>query len=183
MPFVNMGGDPNTEYLSDGITESLINNLSQLPELRVVRRCLVLGYKGKEMDPRKVGQDLHVRAILTGKFVQRGDSLHIQTELVDVSEVSQLWGQQYDRRFAEILAVQEEIAKQVSDKLHLRPTGEQQKRLSKHGTENTEAYQLYLKGRYFWNRRTGDMLNKANEYFQQAIEKDPSYGLAYAGLA
>ncbi len=183
MPFINVGGDPNTEYLSDGITENLINNLSQLPKLRVVPRSMVLGYKGKEMDPRKVGQDLHVRAILTGRVVQRGDSLHIQTELVDVGEVSQLWGQQYDRKFAEILAVQEEIAKQVSDKLHLRPTGEQQKRLSKHGTENTEAYQLYLKGRYYWNRRTADLLKKANEYFQQAIDKDPAYGLAYAGLA
>ena len=183
MPFVNVGGDPNTEYLSDGITENLINNLSQLPKLRVVPRSLVFSYKGKEMDPRKVGQDLHVRAILTGKVVQRGDGLHVQTELVDVQNVSQLWGQQYEGKFAEIMAVQEEIAKQVSEKLHLRPTGEQQKRLSKHGTENTDAYQLYLKGRYYWNRRTADLLKKANEYFQQAIDKDPGYGLAYAGLA
>jgi tetratricopeptide (TPR) repeat protein len=115
--------------------------------------------------------------------VQRGDSLNIQTELVDVGEVSQLWGQQYDRKFAEILAVQEEIAKQISEKLRLRPTGEEQKRLGKRSTENTEAYQLYLKGRYYWNRRTADLLKKANEYFQQAIDKDPSYGLTYAGLA
>ena len=177
MPFVNVGGDPNTEYLSDGITENLINNLSQIPKLRVLPRSLVFGYKGREMDPRKVGQDLHVRAILTGRVVQRGDSLNIQTELVDVGEVSQLWGQQYDRKFAEILAVQEEIAKQVSEKLRLRPSGEEQKRMGKRSTENTEAYQLYLKGRYYWNRRTADMLKKANEYFQQAIDKDPSYGL------
>jgi serine/threonine protein kinase/Tfp pilus assembly protein PilF len=183
MPFVNVGADPNTEYLSDGITESLINNLSQLPKLRVLPRSLVVAYKGREMDPRKVGQDLHVRAILTGKVVHRGDSLHIQTELVDVSEVSQLWGQQYDRKFGEILAVQEEIARQVSQKLRLRPTGEEQKRMGKRSTENTEAYQLYLKGRYYWNRRTADLLKKANEYFQQAIDKDPSYGQAYAGLA
>lgn len=100
-----------------------------------------------------------------------------------MGEVSQLWGQQYDRKFAEILAVQEEIAKQVSEKLRLRPTGEEQKRLAKRSTENTEAYQLYLKGRYYWNRRTGDLLKKANEYFEQAIDKDPGYGLAYAGLA
>ncbi len=183
MPFVNVGGDPNTEYLSDGITENLINNLSQLPKLRVVPRSLVFAYKGKEMDPRKVGQDLHVRAILTGRVVQRGDGLHIQTELVDVGNVSQLWGQQYDRKFAEVLALQEEIAKQVSEKLRMRPTGEQQKRMVKRSTENTEAYQLYLKGRYYWNRRTADLLKKATEYFQQAIDKDPSYGLAYAGLA
>jgi serine/threonine protein kinase/Tfp pilus assembly protein PilF len=183
MPFVNVGADPNTEYLSDGITENLINNLSQLPKLRVVPRSLVFSYKGKEMDPRKVGQDLHVRAILTGRVVHRGDSLNIQTELVDVGEVSQLWGQQYDRRFSEILAVQDDIAKQVSEKLHLRPSGEEQKRLAKRSTDNTEAYQLYLKGRYYWNRRTADLLVRANEYFRQAIEEDPSYGLAYAGLA
>lgn len=183
MPFVNVGGDPNAEYLSDGITENLINNLSQLPKLRVVPRSLVFSYKGREIDPHKVGQDLHVRAILTGRVVRRGDGLHIQVELVDVAQVSQLWGQQYDRKFSEILAVQGEIAKQVSEKLHLRPTGEQQRLLSKHGTQDTEAYQLYLKGRYYWNRRTADMLKKANEYFQQAIDKDPSYGLAYAGLA
>ena len=160
MPFVNEGGDPNTEYLSDGITENLINNLSQLPKLRVVPRSLVFRYKGREMDPRKVGQDLHVRAILTGTVVERGDGLHIQTELVDVGEVSQLWGQQYDRKFTEILAVQEEIARQVSEKLRLQPSGEEQKRMGKRATENTEAYQLYLKGRYCWNRRTSDMLKK-----------------------
>jgi TolB-like protein/Tfp pilus assembly protein PilF len=183
MPFVNVGGDPNTEYLSDGVTESLINNLSELPKLRVVPRSLVIAYKGRDMDPGKVGRDLHVRAILTGRVVQRGDGLHIQTELVDAAEVSQLWGRQYDRKFTEILAVQEDIAKQVAEKLHLRPTGEQQKRMGKRATENTEAYQLYLKGRYYWDRRTADLLKKANDYFQQAIDEDPSYGLAYAGLA
>jgi TolB-like protein/Tfp pilus assembly protein PilF len=183
MPFVNVGADPNTEYLSDGITENLINNLSQLPKLRVVPRTLVLSYKGKEMDPAKVGRTLHVRAILTGRVVQRGDDFNIQAELVDVGELSQLWGQQYKRKFTEILAVQEDIAKQVSEKLHLRPTGAEQQRLAKRYTENTEAYQLYLKGRYSWNRRTAELLKKANEYFQQAIEKDPNYGLAYAGLA
>jgi serine/threonine protein kinase/Tfp pilus assembly protein PilF len=183
MPFVNVSADPNTEYLSDGITENLINNLSQLPKLRVVPRSLVFSYKGKEIDPRRVGQDMHVRAILMGKVVTRGDSLNIQTDLVDVAEVSQLWGQQYDRKFTDILAVQEDIAKQVSAKLRLRPSGEEQKRLAKRYTENTEAYQLYMKGRWYWNRRTDELLKKANEYFQQAIEKDPAYSLAYAGLA
>src|SRR5262249_45349426 len=113
----------------------------------------------------------------------RGESLNIQTELVDVAELSQLWGQRYDRKFTEILAVQEDIAKQVSEKLHLRPTGEEQRRLEKRSTENTEAYQLYLRGRYEWNRRTAERLKRANEYFRQAIEKDPGYGLAYGGLA
>jgi hypothetical protein len=118
-----------------------------------------------------------------GRVVHRGDNLNVQTELVDVGEVSQLWGQQYDRKFTEILAVREDIAKQVSEKLHLRPSGEEQKRLGKRYTENADAYQLYLKGRYYWNRRTPDSLKKANEYFQHAIDKDPSYALAYAGLA
>src|SRR5262249_7131942 len=130
MPFVNVGSDPNTEYLSDGITENLINNLSQLAKLRVVPRTLVSAYKGKEMDPAKVGRDLHVRAILTGKVLQRGDGLNIQTELVDVGELAQLWGQRYDRKFTDILVVQEDIAKQVSEKLHLRPSGGEQKRLA-----------------------------------------------------
>jgi serine/threonine-protein kinase len=183
VPFVNIGGDPNTEYLSDGITENLINNLSQLPKLRVVPRSVVFNYKGKEKDPREIGRDLHVRAILTGRVVRRGGSLNLQTELVDVKEVSQLWGQQYERNFTEILAVQEDIAKQVSEKLHLRPSDAQQKQLAKRYTENTEAYQLYLQGRYYWNRRTEQLLKKANDYYQQAIDKDPSYGLAYAGLA
>jgi TolB-like protein/Flp pilus assembly protein TadD/tRNA A-37 threonylcarbamoyl transferase component Bud32 len=183
MPFVNAGADPNTEYLSDGITESLINKLSQLPKLRVVPRTLVSGYKGKEVDPGKVGRDLHVRAILTGKIMQRGESLDIQTELVDLGALSQLWGEHYDRKFSEILAVLEDITKQVSEKLHLRPTVEEQKRLAKRDTENTEAYQLYLKGRYYLDRRSDDLQKKANEYFRQAIDKDPGYGLAYAGLA
>ena len=183
VPFVNVGGDPNAEYLSDGITENLINNLSQLPKLRVVPRSVVFNYKGREKDPRDIGRDLHVRAILTGRVVRRGGSLNVQTELVDVKEVSQLWGQQYERKFTEILAVQEDIAKQVSEKLHLRPSGAQQKQLAKRYTENTEAYQLYLQGRYYWNRRTEELLKKANDYFQQAINKDPRYGLAYAALA
>jgi TolB-like protein/Tfp pilus assembly protein PilF len=183
MPFVNTGGDPNAEYLTDGITENLINNLSQLPKLRVAPRTVVMRYKGKDADPRAVGRDLNVRAILTGKVVHRGDSLNVQTELVSVADVSQLWGQQYDRRFTEIQAVQEDIARRVAEKLRLRTTGEEQKKLARRYTANTEAYQLYLKGRFYWNRRTTGQLKKANEYFQQAIEKDPSYALAYAGLA
>jgi TolB-like protein/Tfp pilus assembly protein PilF len=183
MPFVNVGADPNTEYLSDGITENLINSLSKIPKLRVVPRGRVFRYKGHETDAEKVGQELNVRAVLTGRVVQRGDSLNIQTELVDVAADSQLWGQQYNRKFSEIIPVQEEIAKEVSEKLRLRPTGEEQKRLAKRYTENAEAHQLYLKGRYLWNRRTGETVSRAAEYFQQAIDKDPGYALAWAGLA
>jgi TolB-like protein/Tfp pilus assembly protein PilF len=183
MPFINVGADSNAEYLSDGITESLINSLAQLPKLRVVPRTLVSVYKGKDVEPAKVGRDLHVRSILTGKVVHRGDNLSIQTELVDVGELSQLWGQRYDRKFSEILEVQEDIARRVSEKLRLRTSGAEQKKLTRRYTENTEAYQLYMKGRYYWNRRTAELLRKANDYFRQAIEKDPSYGLAYGGLA
>jgi len=182
IPFVNVGSDPNTEYLSDGITENLINS-SQLPKLRVVPRGRVFRYKGREIDTEKVGRELNVRAVLTGRVVQHGDSLNIQTELVDVAADSQLWGHQYNRKFSEISPVQEEIAKKVSVKLGLRPTGEEQKRLAKRYTENPEAHQLYMKGRFLWNRRTGETLQRAAEYFQQAIEKDPSYALAWAGLA
>ena len=183
LPFVNVGADPNAEYLSDGITENLINSLSQLPKLRVVPRSLVFSYKGRETDPRKVGSDLNVRAVLMGRVVQRGDSLNIQTELVDVAEVSQLWGQQYNRKLSDLIVVQEEISKAVSEKLRLRPTGEEQKRLTKRYTENPEAHQLYLKGRYLWNRRTAQTLQRAAQYFQHAIDKDPGYALAWAGLA
>ena len=138
LPFVNVGGDPNTEYLSDGITENLINSFSRLPKLRVVPRSLAFSYKGREIDPRKAGRDLNVRAVLMGRVVQRGDSLNVQTELVDVAEVSQLWGQQYNRTFSEIVPVQDEIARAVSEKLRLRPTDEEQRRITKHYTENAE---------------------------------------------
>jgi eukaryotic-like serine/threonine-protein kinase len=183
LPFVNVGADPNAEYLSDGITENLINSFSQLPKLRVVPRSLVFAYKGREMDPRKVGRDLNVRAVLMGRVVLRGDNVNIQTELVDVTEVSQLWGQQYNRKLSDIIVIQEEISKAVSEKLRLRPSAEEQKRLTKRYTENAEAHQLYLKGRYLWNRRTAETLRRAADYFQQAIEKDPGYALAWAGLA
>ncbi len=183
LPFVNVGTDPNTEYLSDGITENLINSLSQIPKLRVVPRSRVFRYKGRETDTQKIGRELNVRAVLTGRVVQRGDSLNIQTELVDVASDSQLWGRQYNRKFSEIIPVQEEIAKEVADKLHLRPTGEEQKRLTKRYTENPEAHQLYLRGRYYWNRRTTETLKRAAEYFRQAIDKDPTYALAWVGLA
>jgi TolB-like protein len=183
LPFVNASGDPNAEYLSDGITENLINSFSQLPKLRVVPRSLAFAYKGRETDPRNAGRELNVRAVLMGRVVQRGDTLNIQTELVDVAEVSQLWGQQYSRKLSDIIVVQEEISKAVSEKLRLRPSLEEQKKLTKRYTENPEAHQLYLKGRYMWNRRTAETLQRAAAYFQQAIDKDPGYALAWAGLA
>ena len=183
MPFVNTSGDPNNEYLSEGITETLINNLSQLPSLRVVPRGRVFRYKGREVEPEKIGQELNVRAVVTGRVLQRGDTLIVETELTDVANDSQLWGEQFKRKPSDILAVQEEISQQILDKLRLRLSGEQKKQLTKRYTENSEAYYLYLKGRYYWNKRTAEGLRKGIEYFQEAIEKDPGYALAYSGLA
>jgi serine/threonine protein kinase/tetratricopeptide (TPR) repeat protein len=183
LPFTNITVDPSTEYLSDGITESIINSLSRLPRMRVMARSTVFSYKGQQVDPRKVGRDLGVDAVLMGRVNQRGDTLIIQADLVNVADGSQLWGEQYNRKFADIFAVQEEIAREVSDKLRLRLSGEQKQQLAKRYTENTEAYQLYLKGRYYWNKRTEETLKQAIEYFNQAIALDPSYALAYAGVA
>ncbi len=183
LPFVNVSADPNTEYLSDGIAETLMNQLSQLPNLKVLPRTSVFRYKGKEQDPHAVGKSLKVQAVLTGKVVQSDDNLSISAELIDVQNNRHLWGDKYTRKLSEILVLQDQIARQISDQLRTQLTGEEKKRLAKRYTENTEAYHLYLKGRYFWNKRTPDGLQKAIEHFQQAIEKDPNYALAYSGLA
>ena len=183
LPFVNASADPNTEYLSDGITESLINSLSQLPKLKVMSRSSVFRYKGRETDPQAVGRELKVQAVLIGRLVQRGESLSISAELVDARDSSHIWGEQYNRKLADILAVQEEISREITDKLRLKLTGEQEKPLAKRYTQDTEAYQEYLRGRYYWNKRTGEGLKTAIEHFEKAIAKDPTYALAYAGLA
>jgi len=183
MPFVNTNGDPNNEYLSEGITDTLINNLSQLPSLRIVPRGRVFRYKGKEVEPEKVGQELNVRGVVTGRVLQRGDTLVVQAELTDVVHDSQLWGDQYTRKPSDILAVQEEISQQILDRLRLHLSGEEKKQLTKRYTDNSDAYHLYLKGRYYWNKRTPDGLRKSISYFDEAIEKDPGYALAYSGLA
>ena len=183
LPFVNAGGNPDTEYLSEGIAESLINSLSQIPSLRVVPRSKAFRYTGENLDPKKIGRQLKVNALLTGKVSQRGEILNIQAELVDVAREAQLWGERFNRKAADIFTVEEEIARQISDKLRLKLSGQDRERLVKHQTENTEAYRLYLKGRFYWNKRTRDGLRKSMEFFQQAIEQDPSYAMAYAGLA
>ncbi len=183
LPFASTSNDPNTEYLSDGLTESLINSLSESPKLRVMSRNSVFRYKGHETDARTAGRELGVRAVLTGRVVQRGDDLTISTELVDTRDNSHLWGEQYNRRSVDLLSLQEEIARQIAERLRLRLTGEQQKLLAKRPTENPEAYQLYLKGRYYAGRGTKEGLEKGIQYFNQAIATDPSYALAYDGLA
>jgi serine/threonine-protein kinase len=183
LPFVNVNANSDTEYLSDGITESLINGLSQVPKLKVIARSSVFSYKGKEIDPQAVGRDLNVQALVTGRITQRGDSLSISVELTDARDKSHIWGEQYNRKVSDLLAVQEEISRDISEKLRLKLTGEEQKRITKRYTDNIEAYQLYLKGRYFADQYTEEGFKKALEHFNQAIEKDPNYALAYAGLA
>ena len=183
LPLSNAAGDPDTEYLSDGISESVINKLTQLHTLRVMARYTAFRYKGTDPDPRQVGRDLHVRAVLTGRLRQRGDTLIIQTELVDTKKGAQLWGAQYVRKLADILALQEDISREISMNLRPRLTGEEEQRLAKRYTEDPEAYRLYLKGQYFWNKRTDADLHKAISYFQRAVSQDPGYALAYAGLA
>ncbi len=183
LPFENAGQDADAEFLSDGITESIINNLSQLPKLKVMARSTVFRYKGKGLDPLAVASELGVRAILTGRVLSRGDMLVIKTEMVDASDGTQLWGEQFNRPMADIFAIEEEISKEISEKLRLKLSGEQKKRLSKRHTNSTDAYQEYLKGRFHWSKRTREGLQKSIEYFNKAIDIDPNYALAYAGLA
>jgi eukaryotic-like serine/threonine-protein kinase len=183
LPFENQNRDPNQDYLSDGVTESIINSLTQLPNLRVIARSSVFRYKGKETDPLALGKELGVRAVLVGRMMQRGDNLTISTELVDVRDNKQLWGEQYERKASDLMSMQRDIAGQIVNNLRLKISGEEHNRMMKHYTENPEAYQLYLKGRFYWNKRTAESLKKGIEYFQQAIDKDPNYALAYTGLA
>ena len=183
LPFVNAIADPSIEYLTDGITESIINSLSQLPGLRVVPRSLVFRYKGLQADPATVGLALNARTILTGRVVQQGDFVNIQAELVDTNTESQLWGEQFRQKTSELMTLQQEIAWQISEALRLKLTGKEKKRLRKKPTVNPEAYQEYLRGRYLWNNWTPDSFRRALDHFERAISIDPTYGLAYAGLA
>ena len=183
LPFAMAGGSGETEYLTDGITETLINGLTQLPGLRVSARSVVFRYKNKELDAQQAGHDLNVKAIVTGHVSVRGDRLVIQAELVNVADGSQMWGDQYNRPASDLLAVQDDIAREILDKIQPRLSGEERQRATKRHTDDPAAYQTYLQGRYHWNKGTIAGYKKAIEYFQQAIAKDPKYALAYAGLA
>ena len=183
LPFDNASRDPDHEYLSDGITASLINILATVPKLRVMAQSTVFRFKGRAIDPQAVGRDLNVRAVLTGRVMQSGGSLRIGAELVDVATGSRLWGAQYDRKSGDIFAIQDDISNEISEKLKLQLTHAQKKKLTRHQTEDPEAYRIYLKGRHHWNKWTEEGFYKAIEYFQQAVEKDPSYALAHAGVA
>jgi serine/threonine-protein kinase len=183
LPFVNVGGDPTTDYLSDGITESIINNLSQLPNIAVMSRNAVFRYKRPDVDPQTAGKQLHVQAVLTGRVRHRGEDLFVSAELVETRTNRQVWGDQYSRKLTDVMAIQEQISRQISERLSIRLSGEDRKKLSKRPTENSEAYGLYLKGRYEWNKQTLDGMQTGIDFFQEAITKDPHYALAYAGLS
>jgi serine/threonine protein kinase/Flp pilus assembly protein TadD len=183
LPFRNVTNDPNAEYLSDGITEGIINKLSQLPKLKVMARSTAFRYKNRDADAQAVGRELRVRAVLSGRLQQLGERLLISVELVDSLDGSQLWGETYNRELADLVQLQEEMSREIAEKLRLKLTGAEKKKLRKRTTENTEAYQLYLKGRYHWNKRTEESLKRGIGFFRDAIESDPSFASAYAGLA
>jgi serine/threonine protein kinase/tetratricopeptide (TPR) repeat protein len=182
LPFDNKSNDPDTDYLSDGLAESLIYRLSQLPNLKVSPTSSVMRYKGKETDVKAIATALNVNAVMTGRMVKRGDNLTISAELIDARYNKLIWGEQYERKVSELLAMQREIASAITDKLQLRLSGEDGKG-ARRSTDNNEAYQLYLKGRFYWNKRTVEGLQQAAEYYKQAAAKDPGYALAYSGLA
>jgi TolB-like protein/Tfp pilus assembly protein PilF len=182
LPFENRSGSSETDYLSDGLAESLIFRLSQLPGLKVSPTTSVMRYKGS-IDVAKIAKDLGVDAIMTGRVLQRGDNLNITVELIDVRNNKSLWGEQYERKMSDLLATQREIAAEITNKLELKLSGEGEQKLAKKYTDNNDAYQLYLKGRYHWAKRTKDDMPRAIEYYQQAIALDPNYALAYARIA
>ena len=183
LPFENQNRDPDTDYLCDGIPESIINSLSELPKLKVMSRNSVFHYKGKEMDAQTIGKELKVQTLLTGRLRQRGDGLTIGVELINAQDDSQLWGQQYNRKLADVFAVQEEIAKEVSQKLRLKLTGAEEEQLAKRPTENLKAFQYYMQGRTAMQRRTSADMLTAVRHYEKALEEDPNYALAYAGLS
>ena len=183
LPFENSSGDPEMEYLGDGLAESTIFSLSQLPSLRVMARGTVFRYKGRIGNPADVGQELGVDAVLSGRVLQRGDSLVVSAELIDIARGWQLWGAQYRRPSSDLLSIEQEIAREITDALRLKLSAEDKATLARRYTRNAEAYRLYLKGRYHWGKRTADALQKGIAYFREAIEIDPTYALAYAGLA
>jgi serine/threonine protein kinase/tetratricopeptide (TPR) repeat protein len=183
LPFANANNDPTTEYMSDGITEGVIDRLSSLPNVKVISRTSAFHYKQRDIEPKKVARELGVEALVLGRIIQRDDDLSVSVELVDAREDKQLWGEQYSRKMSDVASVQQEIATAISGNLRLRLTGEEKTRLAKSSATNPEVYQLYLKGRYHENQESAAGLKKAVEYFEEAIDKDPGYALAYAGLA
>ncbi len=171
LPFVNSGADPRIEYLSDGIAESIINNMSQLPKLSIRSFSSVVRYKGREVNAQAIGRELNVQAVLTGRLVQHGNEFDINAELIDVRNNRQIWGSQYHPKAADLIAIQEQISVEISQKLRVKLGGEEKRLMARGSTQDTEAYQLYLQGRYYWNKRTLEGLQQSIDYFQQAIRK------------
>ncbi len=183
MPFVNASGNADLDYLSDGMTETLIQRLSQLPNLNVKARSSVFRYKGKDTDAKTIGKELGVPAILNGRFTQHGDQLALNLELIDTQTENVIWTDQYDRKSSDLVSLQNEIARDVSSKLRIKLSGADAQKLGKTYTTDPEAYRLYLQGRFYWNKRAGKEFDKAENYFRQAVEKDPKFALGYVGLA
>jgi serine/threonine protein kinase len=183
IPFANIGGNADTDFLSDGLTESLIASLAHVPQLKVKSRNSVFRYKGKDVDVQQVGKLLDVDALLTGRVVQHGDTIQVSADLTSVQDNTEIWGEQYERKPADIISLQQQIAGDIAEKLRSKLSGAEKQKVTKQGTQNADAYQLYVKGRYYWNKRTADDVKTAISYFNQAIDKDPSYAMAYSGLA
>jgi serine/threonine protein kinase len=183
IPFATAGGNADTDFLSDGLTESLIASLTHVPDLKVKSRNSVFRYKGKDVDVQKVGKELTVDALLTGRVVQRGDTIQVSADLTNVQDNTEIWGGQYERKASDVISLQQQIAGDIAGKLRTKMSGAEKQQVTKQGTQNPEAYQLYVKGRYYWNKRTSADLMTGISYFNQAIDKDPGYALAYAGLA
>jgi len=182
LPFANATGDKEAEFLSDGIAETLINNFTKIPELKVTARSTAFRFRGREGEPLEVGRELKVSSMLTGRFMQRGDQLSIQVDLINTSDGAQIWGNRYEGKTSDIVSIQQRIATDVSSQLKLKLTGAQEQQIAKTYTQNPEAYQRYLRGRFYWNKRTGESLRTALDEFQAAASADPSYALAYVGL-
>ncbi len=183
LPFTNVGGDANTDYLGDGITESLIANLTHVPLLKVKSRNAVFRYKGKEIDAQRVGGDLGVAALVSGRIVPHGNNIEVSAELTKVSDNTEIWGQHYSGKGADIISLQQQIAGDLAANLRPKLSSSEKQRVTQQGTQNSEAYELYLRGRYLWNQRTGPDVLASISYFNQAIAKDPAYAGAYSGLA
>jgi len=183
IPFATAGGNADADFLSDGLTESLIDSLTHVPQLKVKSRNSVFRYKGKDVDVQKVGKELTVDALLTGRVVQRGDTIQVSADLTNVQDNTEIWGEHYERKSSDIISLQQQIAGDIADKLRSKLSGAEKQQVTKQGTQNPEAYQLYVKGRYYWNKRTGADIKTAISYFNQALDKDPGYALAYSGLA
>ena len=183
LPFTNASGEKETEFLSDGLAETLINNLTKIPDLKVAARSSAFSFRGRESEPKEIGRQLGVGSVLTGRLLQRGDNVSIQVDLVSTSDGLQIWGEKYEGRESDLVSIQQRIATDVSQQLKLNLTGVQAQQVAKTYTQNAEAYQHYLRGRFYWNKRTGENLRLAITEFQQAANNDPNYALAYVGLA